>query len=232
MSNSPGIVGYHSVRLTTPDPAAEMAYERLFGDGAGDEATSGSVTIAAAESVGFEGITFAVNQFEASATLLERRGLDIRLDGARADLDAHGVAIGITEGALRHASAGDIAGLDHVVYVSTNPDRAVATLGARLGLDLRLDRTRIKGLRQLFFRCGDSFLELLVMGDDPAADDSLWGIAWRSNDIEQTHARLTAASIEVSEIRDGRKPGTRVFTVKDHALLVPTIIIESTPKPS
>jgi hypothetical protein len=32
--------------------------------------------------------------------------------------------------------------------------------------------------------------------------------------------------VEISNIRDGRKPGTRVCTAKSHTLGVPTLLIE------
>ena len=41
---------------------------------------------------------------------------------------------------------------------------------------------------------------------------SLWGLSWRVADIDATRARLLAAGIDVSEVRNGRKPGTRVMT--------------------
>ena len=71
-----------------------------------------------------------------------------------------------------------------------------------------------------------------VEPDDPEPDapDRLWGLSWRVANIEAAHARLKAANVAVSEIRHGRKPGTRVFTVKDNTLGVPTLMIGLTPK--
>lgn len=57
---------------------------------------------------------------------------------------------------------------------------------------------------------------------------SLWGIAWRSRDIELTRHRLTDTKVTASSIRVGRKPGTRVMTVDDPALATKTLIIELT----
>lgn len=227
------IVGLQSVTLNSPDvTATECAYDRLFGDCAGTEYSAGAVNIVEAAVAGATGITFCVDAFSSAVELLQRRGIELTVQGHRAAATMHGVEIGIVPAAnALPAPSGDMAGIHHVVYMSANPDRAVATLGARLGLDLRLDRTQIKGLRQLFFRCGQGFVELVIAGDDPTADDQLWGIAWHSTDIDRTHARLTDAETEVSEVRAGRKPGTRVFTVKDTNLVVPTIIIESSPKP-
>jgi catechol 2,3-dioxygenase-like lactoylglutathione lyase family enzyme len=226
------IVGFHSVTLTTPDAAAtDRAYHRLFGDSVEAESTTGAIVIAEGPAAAAAAITFCVDAFAPAVRLLGRRGIELTVQGDRAVATVHGVGLGIAPTKPRPVPPSDLAGIDHVVYVSANPDRAVATLGAQLGLDLRLDRTQINGLRQLFFRCGDGLLELLIAGDDPTVDDRVWGIAWRSSDVDRTHARLASAGIEVSEIRAGRKPGTRVFTIKDTSLVVPTIIIESTPKP-
>ena len=41
-----------------------------------------------------------------------------------------------------------------------------------------------------------------------------------------TRERLVAGGVEVSEVRTGRKPGTRVATVRDRALGTPTLLIE------
>ena len=53
--------------------------------------------------------------------------------------------------------------------------------------------------------------------------DRLRGICWRVADIDATQARLTAAGIDVSEVRTGRKPGTRVMTVRSGTCGVPTL---------
>ena len=55
--------------------------------------------------------------------------------------------------------------------------------------------------------------------------DHLWGLSWRVPDIAKANARLKAAGIEVSEPRDGRRPGSQVFTVKNRTEGVPTIVI-------
>lgn len=226
------ITGFHSVTLTTTDvDAGDAAYRRLFGPAADAETTTGAVELTAGENTGASAVRFTVDDLEAATRLLRRRGLALSDDPAPA-VSVHGVTLSITdETRMRPEDSADIVGLDHVVYTTAEPDRAVATLGARLGLDLRLDQTKFQGMRQLFFRCGDGFLELLVtagteLPDAAGADDSVWGIAWRSIDLDATHARLVAADVPVSEIREGRKPGTRVCTVRDRALAVPTILIE------
>jgi catechol 2,3-dioxygenase-like lactoylglutathione lyase family enzyme len=119
--------------------------------------------------------------------------------------------------------------LDHVVINTPNPDRAAANYGARLGLDLRLDRTAEQWkTRFQFFRTGGLTLEIINRLDetaDPADDDHIWGLTWTVRDIEAAHARLAKAGIETSDVRKGRKPGTQVFTVKAKTLGVPTLFI-------
>ena len=123
-------------------------------------------------------------------------------------------------------------GLDHVVIHTPNPDRALALYGAKLGLDLRLDRTNEAwGARQMFFRCGDLVIEIghgLKAGVSDAPD-SLGGLAWRMSHPAAIQARLAAAGFDVSEVRTGRKPGTEVFTVRDRTRGVPTLMLGATP---
>ena len=47
-----------------------------------------------------------------------------------------------------------VLGLDHVVVSTEDPDRAAALYGARLGLDMALDRTHQDWGQLMFFRCG------------------------------------------------------------------------------
>lgn len=129
------------------------------------------------------------------------------------------------------APAGDpdaVLGLDHLVVETGRPERAVTLYGARLGLDLRLDRTHEAfGSRMLFFRCGDAVVEVVakLAGADPDARDRIGGLAWRVADVDAAHARCAAARLGVSEARTGRKPGTRVFTVRNAPASVPTLVI-------
>jgi catechol 2,3-dioxygenase-like lactoylglutathione lyase family enzyme len=126
-----------------------------------------------------------------------------------------------------------LTGLDHVVIRTANIDRAVANFGGRLGLDLRLDRANEQwGARQLFFRCGEGVVEFGASLKAPASDapDSFGGLAWRVTDAEAAQARIAAAGFDVSEVRTGRKPGTKTFTVRDAPGGVPTIMIQQSPQ--
>jgi catechol 2,3-dioxygenase-like lactoylglutathione lyase family enzyme len=123
-----------------------------------------------------------------------------------------------------------ILGLDHVVVSTGDPERAAALYGARLGLDMALDRSHPDWGQLMFFRCGDLIVEVVrrpAAGADPA-HDKLWGLSWRVADIDATRARLLAAGVDVSEVRAGRKPGTRVMSLRNGTCGVHTLLLERT----
>lgn len=119
--------------------------------------------------------------------------------------------------------------LDHLVIATPDPERTAALYGARLGLDMKLDRTIAAiGTRFLFFRTGGLVFEIIHRIKDGRSDgpDKIYGVSWRVADVEATRTRLQEAGLEVSEVREGRKPGTRVFTVRTGTFGVPTIVIQ------
>jgi catechol 2,3-dioxygenase-like lactoylglutathione lyase family enzyme len=132
------------------------------------------------------------------------------------------------------APEGAVTGLDHIVINTPNPDRAAALYGARLGLDLALDRTAPEWkTRFLFFRTGGLTLEVIHrLGEDhdASANDTIWGLTWEVDDLEAAHERLLDGGFDVSELRTGRKPGSRVFTIRNGTLNVPTLFISHDPK--
>jgi catechol 2,3-dioxygenase-like lactoylglutathione lyase family enzyme len=126
--------------------------------------------------------------------------------------------------------AATLAAVDHVVVRTENAEAAIALYGAKLDLDLRLDRSNPDwGSRLLFFRCGDAVVEVGATLNAPVGDgaDRLGGFAWRAPEPEAAHARMAAAGLDISELRKGRKPGTSVFTVRD-AVGGPNLIISAT----
>ena len=130
-----------------------------------------------------------------------------------------------------------VTGLDHLVVTVRDPERAAAFYGARLGLDMRLDLSRADwGARLMFFRCGDMIVELAKrLGDadgELAKDDKFMGLSWRVANADAARARLSAAGFDVSEVRVGRKPNTRLFTVRNRNGGVPTLMIEPAPRAS
>lgn len=125
-----------------------------------------------------------------------------------------------------------ITAMDHVVVATTDPERAAALYGARLGLDMALDRSHPEWGQLMFFRCGDLIVEVAHRPGKEAASgpDKLHGISWRVANADATRARLLASGLDVSEVRPGRRPGTRVMTVKSGTCGVPTLLIEKTAK--
>jgi catechol 2,3-dioxygenase-like lactoylglutathione lyase family enzyme len=116
------------------------------------------------------------------------------------------------------------------VVSTEDPERAAALYGARLGLDMALDRSHQDWGQLMFFRCGDLIVEVVrrpVAGADQT-HDKLWGLSWRVADIDATRARLAAAGLDVSEVRIGRKPGTRVVSVRDGTCGIHTLLVERT----
>jgi catechol 2,3-dioxygenase-like lactoylglutathione lyase family enzyme len=149
---------------------------------------------------------------------------------------------GVTLFAIEHRSAPDvlpraaavedtssaISGCDHVVVRSSDADRSSDLYGRQLGLRLALDKTFPEwGARLLFFRIGGVTVELAASlgATDPEPDDRLWGIAYRTPDVEAARRRLVREGFEVSEVRGGRKPGTRVCTVDGEPSGVATLLI-------
>jgi catechol 2,3-dioxygenase-like lactoylglutathione lyase family enzyme len=127
------------------------------------------------------------------------------------------------------AAESAISGIDHLVVRTEAPDAAIRFYGERLGLRLALDkRFEQWGARLLFFRVGGVTVEIAAPLPEvatPAADDSFWGISWRTPDIAATRSRLAASGFDVSELRTGRRPGTEVFTVRTPTHGVATLVI-------
>jgi len=122
--------------------------------------------------------------------------------------------------------AGPLTGVDHVVVKTQSVEAAKRFYGEQLGIRLALEQHVPEwGGTQLFFRASSMSIEVIASAKSPAQDE-LWGLALTSDNLDATHARLIESGIEVSEIREGRKPGTRVCTVKSHTLNTPTLLIE------
>jgi catechol 2,3-dioxygenase-like lactoylglutathione lyase family enzyme len=65
-----------------------------------------------------------------------------------------------------------VSGLDHVVVATEDPEHAAALYGARLGLDMALDRSHPDWGRLMFFRCGDLIVELVQRPGGKGGDRS------------------------------------------------------------
>ncbi|HJW39876.1 MAG TPA: VOC family protein [Rhizomicrobium sp.] len=208
------------------------------------------------------GLGFSVPDLDAATKLFERRALAFlprhttrtkNADGVERSWEvavmkrksANGVALflvenkpGVERWPVPKATVADdevVSELDHVVIRTADAERAVALYGGRLGLDLRLDRTNVQwGARQLFFRCGSAVVEIGATLDAPASNtkDSFGGLAWRVRDPAAARARIAAAGLDVSEVRQGRKPGTQVFTVRSGTGGIPTLMLSGNETPS
>jgi len=210
-------------------------------------------SVLAARGEGLASLAFGVSDIERAHRRLGRLGLDPEPITAAESVDAIGGARRVWKGTRASTAAthgvriflmqqeppppspllapapAAVTGLDHVVIRTPDPERAAALYGARLGLDMRLDRSNPEwGARLMFFRCGDLIVELVhdLRAGVSSAPDRLWGLSWRVPDAGSARARLHAAGLDVSEVRPGRKPGTRVFTVRDRTCGVPTLVLE------
>lgn len=131
-------------------------------------------------------------------------------------------------------TASPVLGLDHVVIATQDSERAAALYGARLGLDMALDRTHQDWGQLMFFRCGDLVVEVVrraaAATDASQNRDKLWGLSWRVADIDAARTRLASSGIDVSEVRIGRKPGTRVMSIRSGTCGIQTLFLERTPR--
>ncbi len=205
---------------------------------------------------GMWAIAFTVDNAEAAQKLMGRRGVRGSVPGPTRSTHDDGRKRYWTTSALNAADTGGInillvdpprsgepwprseaigetaavvSELDHVVIRTANCERALAVYGAKLGLDLRLDRSNADwGVRQMFFKAGDGVVEFGASLKIPVSDqpDSFGGLAWRVPDAEAAQARLRELGFDVSDVRTGRKPGTRVLTVRSGVPAGPALIIE------
>jgi catechol 2,3-dioxygenase-like lactoylglutathione lyase family enzyme len=206
--------GPYALAFGTPDATACAAALRAFGvgvcdplDGSGSERSSGverrwrTVVLSPADTRGV--LLFAIEHCSPPETL----PLAVAADEAAA-----------------------VAGVDHAVIMTSDPDAACALYRDRLGLRLALDRTFAeRRVRLLFFRIAGVTVELAASLDgarDAGAVDRFWGISWRVADVDAARARLIAAGCDASDVRPGNKPGTRVCTVRRETHGVATLLIQ------
>ncbi len=131
------------------------------------------------------------------------------------------------------AAAAAVHALDHVVVQTTDAEAAKSLFGDGLGLRLAVDKEfESWGVRLLFFRVGGLTVEVaaaLGTGASPlpeSASDRFYGMSYRVASIEAARKRLDDAGVDVSEVRTGRRPGTRVISVRSETCGVPTLMIE------
>lgn len=130
--------------------------------------------------------------------------------------------------ALRNASdQASAVKVDHLVLRTPDGQGTIDLFRDELGVRLALDQTVPKwGGRMLFFRGGKMTLEVIVPDADEGEGSHFWGIAYQCEDIQLTSEAMSGRGVTLSQVRDGRKPGTQVATIKSHALDIPTLLIE------
>ena len=226
---------------------SNMALDVVQPDGPGESGDRVRARLAAGGE-GLWGLAFAVDDLDETRRMLGRRGAPTHDPADLLSTDAwrlafvepgasHGVPVALAqrETLARERPAPDddcVQALDHVVINTPNPDRALAFYGARLGLDFRLERSNPDwGSRLMFFRCGASVVEIGASLKTPLSDDPdrLSGLAWRVKDPDAARARIASAGFDVSEVRQGRKPGTSVFTVRSGVVGAPSLILAGEP---
>ncbi len=120
--------------------------------------------------------------------------------------------------------------IDHVVVRTEDPDGAIGFYADRLGLRLALDKRFPQwGARLVFLRVGRITVELaapLEAAATAATTDQAWGISWRVADADAARARLAEAGFDISPVRTGRRPGTRVFSLRGEPCGVATLFLE------
>lgn len=209
------------IGLPVPNRAdAEAVYTQLLGAAAGDRWLASNASISLLDDAAPLAIGLGVADLVASQGLLQKRGLRVdENDGALVDVPPLRIA------ELPAAGAGARL-LDHIVLTIGDADSAIALLGGRLGINLRLVKDLGNGISQLFFRTGSAVIEVVAGTTDPGDGIGLMGLAWRSDDLEAEQQRLVDAGLSVSEVRKGRKPGTSVCTVREPALGTATLLIQ------
>ena len=166
-----------------------------------------------------EGLVFASADGGATEMpVANARGLHLSLSDGRRTAAIRG----------RHEEAGAVGlGVDHLVLRTTDADDCIALFGQQLGIRLALDKTVPEwGGRMLFFRAGKLTLEVIEWAGGHGNSDHFWGIAYQCADLDRLPRQLAARGVSLSDVRAGRKPGSRVATVKSHSLGLPTLLLQ------
>ncbi len=119
--------------------------------------------------------------------------------------------------------------LDHVVINTNDADGFIEVykdvFNIRLALDKFVDEWKS---RMLFFRLNKTTIEVVEKKNDEESKDSLWGLSWEVDNIEEAHKRLEKAGVDITPVKKGIKENTLVATLKSHTHNVPTLLIQHT----
>ncbi len=224
------IIGIERILIEVPDlKKAELEYNAFFGDIISHDQTSSIIALDNSaielrinpfiEKAKITGITLLDenNSSKPQQILPKPRGLNISRIGERMFAQAR-------------TPNKKILSIDHLVLLSNDLNDCIEEFGTnKLGIRLALDKTESKwGGRMLFFRVGKFTLEIIQNNSSNSQrKDHFWGIAYLCSDIEFTIENLQEKGVVFSSIREGRKKGTLVATVKSHNLGLPTLLIQN-----
>ena len=117
--------------------------------------------------------------------------------------------------------------LDHVVINTNDADGFICIYKDVFNIRLALDKViEHWGRRILFFRLNETTIEVIEEKNEKDSLDTLWGLAWEVDSIEEAHKRLSDQGIDLTPIKKGLKENTLVTTIKSHIHNVPTLLIE------
>ena len=117
--------------------------------------------------------------------------------------------------------------LDHVVINTNDADGFISIYKDVFNIRLALDKViEHWGRRILFFRLNETTIEVIEEKNEKDSLDTLWGLAWEVDSIEEAHKRLSDQGIDLTPIKKGLKENTLVTTIKSHTHNVPTLLIE------
>ena len=165
------------------------------------------------------GIVFNISQAEPVESSVENTlGIDVRRGNGRSTADFR---------RLQPQAQSTALSVDHIVLRTVDAQACIDLFGGDLGIRLALDKAVPEwGGRMLFFRAGKLTLEVIESDTDESGGNYFWGLAYQCQDLPVLVQQLKERDVEVSDIREGRKPGTRVATLKSHCLEIPTLLIQ------
>lgn len=139
-------------------------------------------------------------------------------DGSVDDLDGVPTTSSDAHPAEPATHANGVTAIDHVVLLSPDLGRTVASL-ATLGVEPRRERDGELGgrpIRQIFFRLGEVIVEVVGSPQTTGAGpSSLWGITYVVADIDATAAYF---GVRTSPVKDAVQRGRRITTLRHHDL--------------
>jgi len=137
------------------------------------------------------------------------------LDGD-GDLDGLATRAGTAPSGVAPTHANGATVLDHVVVVTPRLDRSTAAFEAR-GLDVRRVRPTDQygaPFRQVFFRGGETVIEMIGPDEPPADDDRparFFGLAFTVADLDAAATRLGDG---LGRVKDAVQPRRRIATLR------------------